>query len=234
MKVTVKINAHEDALNWWHACNGGTRFGIDWKARISDSLQKKIVGKTQEQAFRFLRPYLQKLYKQNNIKQKRDELQALFDQQQDHIAERMEQATGKKICRKDFTILLTTFFRCPYNPEKGIIWSYTERNIAFSIVSFVHELNHFQVIYYFKKQMRKKLTEAQFEDLKEALTVINNNAFKGIFLVPEQGYPIHARLRADLLRYWRRNKNFSKLITYGTKIAPKYTEEHRNHEKARK
>lgn len=218
MKVTVKINAHEDAVNWYRACNGGTRFGIDWKSRISTSLQKKIVGKTQAQAFRFLRPYLKKLYTQNNIKQKRDELQKLFDQEQDRIAERMERATGRKICRKDFTIFLTTFPRCPYNPQKGIIWSYTERNIVYSIVSFVHELNHFQVLRYFKKQMRMKLAEAQFEDLKEALTVINNDAFKGIFLVPVQGYPIHKDLRADLLRYWRRNKNFEKLIAYGMKI----------------
>ena len=135
----------------------------------------------------------------------------------------MEGTTGKRICRKDFTILLTTFPRCPYNPQQGIIWSYTERNIAFSIVSFVHELNHFQVIYYFKKQMRKKLTEAQFEDLKEALTVINNDAFKGIFLVHEQGYPIHKALRAKLLYYWRKNRDFGKLIAYGMKITPKYT-----------
>ncbi|MEK7631592.1 MAG: hypothetical protein AAB445_01825 [Patescibacteria group bacterium] len=222
MNITVKINAHEDALNWWHACNGVARFGVDWKSRISPSLQRRIVGKTQEQALHFLRPYLQKLYKQVDIKHKRGELQTLFREKQDRIAERMEHTTGKKICRKDFTILLTTFPRCPYDPAKGIIWSYTERNIAFSIVSFVHELNHFQVLYYFKKQIRKKLSESQFEDLKEALTVINNDAFKGIFLVAEQGYPSHMDLRADLLRHWRRNKNFSKLIAYGTKITPKY------------
>jgi hypothetical protein len=221
MKVKVRINAHEDAMNWWHACNSGVRFGVDWKTRISPSLQKRVVGKTQAQAFHFLRPYLQKLYKQMNIQKKRYELQALFDLQQDQLADRMELATGKTICRRDFTILLTTFPRCPYNPAKGIIWSYTERDLAYSIVSFAHELNHFQVIHYFKKQMRKKLSEVQFEDLKEALTVINNDAFKGIFLVPERGYAIHKNLRAKLLHHWRKHRNFAKLVAYGTKITPK-------------
>ena len=222
MKVNVKINTREDALNWWHACNSGTRFGVDWKTRISPSLQKKIVGKTQEQAFRFLRPYLQKLYKKTDIKSKRDELQKLFDKEQDRIAERMENATGKKICREDFTILLTTFPRCPYNPAKGIIWSYAGDNLKSPITSFTHELNHFQVIFYFKKQIRKKLSESAFEDLKEALTVINNDALKGVLREPEQGYRVHTYLRADLLRYWKKSKNFSKLVAYGTKITPKY------------
>lgn len=43
-----------------------------------------------------------------------------------------------------------------------------------------------------------------------------------LILWPDKGYKIHKDLREELLKFWRANKNFDRLIDYGLKIYSKF------------
>ena len=53
--------------------------------------------------------------------------------------------------------------------------------------------------------MFKELTKKDFEDLKEALTVILNEEFMDLIIWPDKGYKVHEKLRAALAQFWRKN-----------------------------
>ena len=55
-----------------------------------------------------------------------------------------------------------------------------------TVLFFIHELLHFQTIYYYKDYIIDRLhNEKQFEDLKEALTFILNYEFKEFIEYPD-------------------------------------------------
>jgi len=221
MKITVKIDINEDAKNWWNGCNR-ISFGNSWKEQISKSIQNKIVNKTKEQAYSFLIPYLKKQYKRNNIEKVQKQSQEMFDLYTPEIFSGMERVTNKKIYRKSFICFLTTFPRAPYDPKYGYVWlpiQWSKRHVNI----FLHELLHFQTLYYFEKQILKKLDEREKENLKETLTVILNAEFKNLS-VRDNGYRIHEYLREDLFWFWKKHRNFKQLISYGISVYPKYAD----------
>lgn len=221
LQIIVKQNIRKDAWNWWHACNK-ISYCEDWKQRIDKKIQNKLVGKTRKQAFAFLIPYLKNLYKTENVFQKKKELQNILNQHQKELFRRMRVVTAKKIYRTDFTCFLTTFPRAPYNYPHGYVWIPIIWPQETYIRTFTHELLHFQTYAYWQKRCLKQLTKVEFENLKEALTVILNEEFMDLIVWADKGYAIHKELREQLLTFWKVNKNFNKLIDYGIKIYPKY------------
>jgi hypothetical protein len=215
-EIIVKQSIRKDAWNWWSACNK-ISYSVDWKQRIEKKLQNKLVGRTKERVFSFLIPYLRNLYKKENINQKKKELQNILKKQQNEILKRMEKVIGKKIYRENFTCFLTTFPRAPYDYHRGYVWIPIIWPKETYIRIFVHELLHFQTYAYWQTMCLKKLTMQEFEDLKEALTIVLNEEFMDLIIWPDKGYKIHENLRSKLLKFWKANKNFDELIKYGVK-----------------
>ncbi len=220
-RIIVKQNIGKDAWNWWNACKK-ISYGEDWKQRIDKSLQNKLAGKTKEQSFSFLIPHLEKLYKKEKINLKKEESQSIFRRQQREIFSRMQKVTGRKIYRENFTCFVTTFPRAPYDYRRGYVWIPVIWPKETYVRTFVHELLHFQTYAYWQKRCLVKLAEDEFENLKEALTVILNEEFMDLIIWPDKGYKIHKKLREKLLKFWQAKKNFDALIMYGVKIYHKY------------
>jgi len=224
-KIIVKINLEKDAWNWWDGCNKVSH-GVDWKLRIPEHLRVKIIGKSQKEAFDFLIPFLTNWYQENDvaIKAYLKDLKKIFNKKGNKIFQIMEKVTGQPVYLDKFYCFITSFPRSPYNFEKGYIWlqifhkSEIGGNPENQITIFIHELLHFQVHYYYEKELKKQLTNKQFEYLKEAMTVIINDEFKEIITVEDKGYEIHKELRIKLLAIWRQEKSFDKFIDEGIKI----------------
>lgn len=213
-KINIVINIKKDVWNWWDACNK-VSYGVDWKERIHKSLRDKIVGKSQKEAFNFLVPHLKDLYKKIKINKKLVEAKNIFQKKERTIFSRMEKVTDRKIYRTDFNIYLTTFPRAPYDFKKGYIWLPIIWSKETYIRTFVHELLHFQTYAYWQRMGLRKLKKEEFEDVKEALTVILNEEFIDIMEWKDGGYEKHKSLRREILKQWRRDKNFDRLVKFG-------------------
>jgi membrane protein CcdC involved in cytochrome C biogenesis len=130
---------------------------------------------------------------------------------------KMEKLTNHPIYRNDFTILLSSLNRWDYKYETWSNRHYIKKSDT--ILFFLHELLHFQTIYYYKEYIISKLhDEHKFEDLKESLTFLLNHEFNDIIEWPDQWYPQHKELRRQLEEYRlsqsENERDFEKLIDY--------------------
>lgn len=79
------------------------------------------------------------------------------------------------------------------------------------IGTIIHEACHFVFRKYFTDFCyEKNCTNDDIENIKEILTIINNDVFNNI---NDCGYKIHKSLRSRALRYWRGGKNLKWIIT---------------------
>ncbi len=64
----------------------------------------------------------------------------------------------------------------------------------------------------------------QFEDLKEALTVLlNEKEFNKIIVSPDRGYTKHAILRKNIRNVWRKKMSFEEFLKKSISLTKKET-----------
>ena len=215
-KINIKININKDAWNWWDACNK-VSYDVNWSERVTGAIKGKIIGQGKKQALSVLSPYLQRLYKKEDMVVKAVEVSKVFAAVSAEIFRRMEKVTGRKIYRDSFTMFLTTFPRAAYDFSKGYVWLPVVWPEETYIRTFLHELLHFQTYAYWSKY-QKEVGNERFEDAKEALTVILNEEFSDIMVWPDKGYAKHKSLREKILMAWKKKKSFSELIKYSMSL----------------
>lgn len=92
-------------------------------------------------------------------------------------------------------------------------------------MGFLHELLHFQFIHYWRNNTDSqvsKLSDEQFEWLKESLTIILDEDFLPLIEFKDKGYEIHKPYRMALYEFWKANHDFDKLVNFGIKILPDF------------
>lgn len=224
-KFIIKLDKHKDLWNWYSGCNSKNH-GVDWKQRVSPDVYNNIYGKNEKEASAFLDPFLEQRYidDKDKIDKHIDFMNDVYDQKFQKACKKLEKAMGKPIYRKDFTFFITTFPRGPYNYEKGYIWEYVGWNNP--VMGFLHELSHFQFLHYWRNNPESdvsKLTDKQFEWLKESLTVILDEDFLPLIECVDSGYEIHQLFRKELHEFWKTSHDFDRLVDFGLKLLPKYT-----------
>jgi len=223
-KYSIRLDIEQDAWNWYNGCNEIAN-GLDWKQLESKEVVKNISGKTNEEAFVFLIPYLKQRYidEKKEIDENLSFLNKEFKKKFNKACQKIVDLLGKPLYRNDFYIDLTTFPRCPLNYEGGYLMICT--GSVDPIAMFLHELIHFQFIHYWAKNPTSavnKLNNEQFEWLKESLTVILDEDFYPIIQEPDQGYKLHKKFRQELHKFWKANKDFDKLVEFGLKRLPHF------------
>lgn len=221
MKYTYKIhqNIYKDAWNWWDACNSVSH-GVDWKKQIDSKIVKKIHGKHKKEAYAFLIPFLREKYKKekDRIKESKESISNQFKDKFEIGCKKIIQVMEKPLYRQDFHFYLTTFKRAPYDIKKGLVWMPIDYPDPMSV--FLHELCHFQFFHYWRENPKSpvsKLSNNQFEFLKESLTMILDKDFVPLIKKPDKGYDIHQNFRNELKEFWQKDKDFNKLVEFGTK-----------------
>lgn len=214
--LKLVLNIQKDARNRWNACNKSYQW-MNRSERIDKEIADKLIDKTQEEAFLFLIPYLEELYKKNEdgLNKVLKFWQEKIDTDIDSACRRMENVTGKKIYKNDFIWYLTTFPRMPYNYKEGTIYICCMWSIKNYMGNFLHELLHFQFIHYFTNHPSVViLNKDEFEFLKESLTFILNYEFKEFLWKEDIWYVKHKELREKMSLYWENNKKFEDLVIY--------------------
>jgi len=71
---------------------------------------------------------------------------------------------------------------------------------------------HLQFIYYYKDKLKKTISENQFQDIKEALTVRLNIEFSDLLKEKDKGYPDHQKLRNFIEQEWTKDKDLDIIL----------------------
>ncbi|MFH1171047.1 MAG: hypothetical protein V1778_00725 [bacterium] len=122
--------------------------------------------------------------------------------------------TGKPLYAKRFFATFTLLGTCPYNPERRWFMIPAKKNMPIQLKTVCHEILHMQFIHYYHRYCRESgLSEKQFQDLKEALTVLLNlPKFRKYHIALDVGYSDHTLLRKKLLLLWRQHKDFHRFL----------------------
>lgn len=121
----------------------------------------------------------------------------------------------------DHGVVIACFINTsPYsmdNYQKGYISVSIRRDTSQKMIgTVIHELSHFLFRKHYTDFCRKiSCTNDEIEDIKEILTVINNDVFPTI---NDKGYEVHQNLRKNALEMWRNKKNIQSIITESLKL----------------
>jgi len=215
-QITLKIDKEKDAWNWWHAANHSSH-GVNWSERIKQPQMREIIGLDKEAAMKILLPFLDKYY-QDNAELIASQLKAgqeLFLQQGQAAMGKMVQIFNRPLYKNSFVGFLTTFPRCPYNYEEGYFWLCALWPAKCYLGTFLHELLHFQFIFYYQDKILPLIGKEKFERLKESLTVILNDDFREFLCQSDQGYAVDQESRQKLLQKWQEDKDIDQIIDFG-------------------
>ncbi len=234
LNYKIELNIDKDAWNWYDACVNDGSHGVNWSKFAPQDVLINIRGKSKTDAYSFIIPYLKQRYvdDEERISKAKDFFNSSFEKNFINACRKLEEVMGKPIYRKDFTIYLTTFPRAPYNYHEGYL--YTCIDWVDPIATFLHELSHFQFIHYWRYNPESKVSElssAEFEWLKESLTIILDEDFADISEKLDYGYVLHKPYRKELREHWKTNHNFDKLVDFGLSLLPKYKSDIENSDK---
>lgn len=109
--------------------------------------------------------------------------------------------------KDDITVYLTINNRCPYNIKENSFFV-SVSNVS-ALKTTMHELWHFYTWYRYGSDEIEKIGSKEYNDIKEALTVLLNVECK--HLLPEgiqdAGYPQHQELRNKILKMWQKKQD---------------------------
>lgn len=225
-EIFSSYDIEKDAWNWRWTMNSSINATHHRTSNPeAQDIFEKIKWLSQEEANKFLIPFLEKKYKDNReeIDDAVKQIKIKLDTQKDQIFELMEKLTKRPIFNDNFQIRYTTCRRWPYNRETWEIWMMEPQEKGWRLKArswgFTHELLHFQTHKYYENEYPiKQLNKQQFNLIKESLTFLLNYEFPWVYLSTDRWYPQHQEYRTILEDYrlscWDK-KDFEDLINFG-------------------
>ena len=208
MKFKFIVNINDDVWNWHESATKNGDYGQDCCRNWPKDLPIKN-GKNKDKIKAYLK---EKYYKNNIIKKYSEWMYAAINP--NVVNEELKKITGKDIPFKEVYVKITTYGRCPYDPDGGGFYSSYSAAPKWFYKVALHECMHLIVHrYYWKQMIDAGLTNAQAHDIKEALTVLLDPTFKEKWSLSEEGYPNHQNLRKDIEKKSKKTKDFDKIMT---------------------
>jgi hypothetical protein len=222
-KITYDI--YKDMWNWRGALSD-FRLGYGWNDNFDNVRDRKIamqiVGLKKQAAEAILRPYLDVL--KNDVNSRLNKFVRLTEQEFSNkftdACLLLEKITGCSMASNEYTFLVTTFPRmtCFFDRHEIFMYCSIKGVWGMPVDGFLHEGLHHQFIHYWQQDNHSpvsRLSDIDFFNLKEALTVILDEELKPIITVPDCSNPNLAYLRDPLHAYWKEHHDFNKLVEYG-------------------
>lgn len=228
VKISYSIEA--DAKNWLRIWNKSeSTHGMPQQNIIDfipNKLQLALRNKTEKKQLVLIKNHLkdQKTFV-SFLKIEAEALQTVWNRYEPVFFKALMKVTEKPLFATQISVQLTTASLSPYD-EKGCWFMVSGyHSLGTQITSIGHELLHLQFIYWYKKLcLESGLSPVQFEDLKEALTVLlNEEAFDKIIVSPDRGYAKHSVLRGNIVKVWRKKLPFDEFLKKSISLTKKET-----------
>jgi hypothetical protein len=227
MKYSYRIiyDIDKDMWNW----RGGTKdsmFGratVDNIENITDrTIADQIANLNKLQAEKILKPYLEakRADSSSQLNKFIPVAENDFKNKFTDACKVLERITKRPMASNEFTFYVTTFPRMTVFFDDFVIYMYcsTKGVWGMPIDGFLHEALHFQFNHYWRQDSESpvsKLSNNNFDSLKEALTVILDEELRPIITLPDESYPELAYLRDPLHEFWKKYHDFDKLVELG-------------------
>lgn len=215
MKLKLIQDIKKDVQNWEGAIMAES-YGLKWRNYIPSDLSINCIKDRKR-----ITDYLKYRYYNSGeitlyIKALQNKLNTL------KIKEDLEFLVGKKFSNKIIRIFITTFPRAPYSIVNNFFYLRyrpQEKGIEKAMTNIYHELMHFLFHgYYWEPCEKAGLNNKKIHILKESLTVLLNSILKQRKLPLDIGYSVHQKLRTQLEKLWKKEKNFEKFLEKAIKI----------------
>lgn len=221
---SIKLDKKKDIKNWRDWCNH-TSYWFDWTKNINPEyfyIVQKLKSCTLEESYDIMDEFIDKLYidKGKEIDLTIEYANLYFQKWFQKACECMEKTTWKPLYRNDFTIYLTSFPRWPYNYEEWYLLIPFFWDVHRYLWFFLHELQHFQIHAYYS-DIFADISNEQFHDIKESMTVILNAECSEFLVKDDKWYPNHQKLRKNILKYRLKNHDFEKTLNFTKKLLTK-------------
>lgn len=225
-KLSFQYSFQKDAWAWVLIAKSQSPFSDskpqERAPQIPPQLFQKIdrlsYDKAQKEVVRYLKQRPKQDLYQEAIKAKINSLEKVWPDKEKEFFKRLSKITQKPIYQENFQAYFTTGFMCPYNEKENWFTLSIWHGLPYNIKTIAHELFHLQFLHYYKNYCRQHLSKKQTEDLKEALTFILNTDFNDLLLVQDEGYPAHQKMRTELEKIWRKDKDFGGFLEKAFKI----------------
>jgi hypothetical protein len=228
VKISYSIEA--DAKNWLRIWNKNeSTHGISQQNIIDfipNKLQLALRNKTEKKQLTLIKDYLkeQKTFI-SFLKAEAEALQTVWNRYEPVFFKALIKVTQKPLFATQISAQLTTASLSPYDEKSCWFMVSGYHPLGTQITSIGHELLHLQFIHSYKKFcIDSGLSPMQFEDLKEALTVLlNEKEFNKIIVSPDRGYAKHAILRENICNVWRKKMSFEEFLKKSISLTKKET-----------
>ena len=213
-KVKFLFDAERDCFNHWRICNEPEKYGNNLEGKISKKLMEIARGKKFQECKNDILLFNKGIYESELIQVFLEALEKAWIGIEEVFFKKLENITGVKF-EEDLTCYITTAFRCPYNADENSFMVSLFSSIPNSLKNCGHEILHIHFHKNYFEKVEKELGNEKAHILKEALTVLLNEEFKGLWFSYDEGYLKHKELRDFISERWRQDKNFEKLILDG-------------------
>lgn len=213
-RVEFKFDKEKDLWNIWSTANSKRQYGFNSKKDLTSNITKICKNKKYEACKKQLMNTMNPIYKHGLAKQ----LPKIFSDEWGKIQieyfKRLEKVTKQKFSFNKINAYLTTSGRCPYNPNSRPPMFYVGffNGIPFALRGSGHELMHIHLHNIdWWQEVDKELGNKKTHDLKEALTELLNHEFRDLWIVNDNSYPNHVKLREYISKQWKKKKDFDLL-----------------------
>jgi hypothetical protein len=210
--IKFDYSIEKDAWWWAKLARDKDLFGMDWKKEVTPMPEKLIKEMNRlplEKAIELAADHLKSRELQSEVEEiinyEKQVLRKAWRKREDQFFKLTEELFEKEMYRKEFYAYFTTLFMCPYDYDKHMFMVSVWKSLPWQIGTIAHEVMHLQFInqYYDYIIEENSLTKDQFEEIKEAVTIIlNEEQFERIVLIEQLTYPDHEKT-ADMIKKLR-------------------------------
>lgn len=208
-KLIFKFDKEKDLHNYWNLSNIGNSFKKNFN--INPKIREICEGNEFDECKDKLANYLSRLHKSKIIFINTETVEKTWEEMEDSFFKRMDKLM-KKVFREKIIAYLTTAGICPYDPDEPSFMFSLFYSLPKNLQTCGHEIMHLYFHKFYWEKVEKQIGKEKTADLKESLTVLLNLEFKDLWFVEDTGYEQHRELRKFIVKEWKKEKDFEKLL----------------------
>jgi len=209
-KITFKYDLEKEFWNLHAGLNSINHPNEPLSKFAQEMKDGEIDFKNKKQVLEFIQNKIKKIDIQRQI----SKIENGWQKVEENAIQRMDKIYGWPFDFPNLTAYLTLNPRCAYNPDKNFF--FVTMFSPHSKLIILHELMHFYAHKYIEPIFKKKhLSKEQFNDYKEALTVLLNFEFTDLLEDDiDKGYKKQDEFRKFISKNWPKFGNIIDLTKY--------------------